>query len=1310
MGYQLYPKTIAEVATNYARKLGVSVEFDCKQARAYSTPSKIVLPALNLENLHAERILYGLMAHEAGHIHYSNFDSFASVLNPLLQDLVNALEDCRIEYLMSHYHLGVFENLEYANQCVYHHQFKSAQEQESLCKIKLIIRYLLVKTHEVLLHYRYSDTMAKLLRNELSCLINESSIPTLDSMCLKVGKCATTDDIIDLSQEILKIFYHPNFFTPNFERFVLANNSISLFDLKNAQHLAHLYGQSFRAPILGPNQITITSCQSIIDKHGLKLSESELNDEFIPSFIAPLLPPVAQLSEDINLQELKEKSTAEQVQHSLELSAQAAGNLTEVLSLCKSSSEKKHLTPTSTTSTTPSFNLTALALTSPPSTSPTSLNSSSDQILSHVTLNTTLPVQPQYHSCPALGIDSTKAHHKIALYHAASNDTLNQVTDFTHKYVLTKDILYSSLNNEQVLDELTQLILDNQVSTKSQSINYEQERFATIDLTFNPLYGAYKNPQEFLEKATAYQKKLSSHLPLAHPVPQAFLDCTLTADNYDCFIKPTLSLELATRLFLESIANPMRCVPLWQTVNIYPFIYVFQDFNLLKQRQDKLATLLKARLEHELFIPESLADNRKLNKRLKTTIDQHRRFFKAPYFTKQLFKEAEQFQKEGVRFPAFQYDEASEELKLIALDKGYTFDPTREFLSHDKLIQMMMEDRISAKVQRHEAILKEMGLADSASLDPLKSIDPDLYCRDSKGKVYLKYYYERSVVAKKALLSSGLNNSQGTIAPVVASDHFSALLKYSRLTNHRFHKNKEIYERFLFKQQPTYPQGDFMQELFYDLKYQSPWTLGTNEPLWRINNIGVGAIDLKGNDPEWITKEQRAYQCPFNLKKQPIEVKRQNSLYLRYCRFLNNLTLLNLEDTLNFHQTLLAQYSHNRYNKRDPRAENTFADALREYYLERFIPIDCSSAAATQKHKQKKQLPSNTNHLERYQQELQQQRNMLYQNPTYQPPRTDEDFLYEHITGYDLNKFSIQDLKELALNAEIFRHNHHVDFKTIEQELKRRLTPEILNNLYSQIIPQVQEEFVSQALQESTKTRQALEPNLTAYYQMHYDHTHSKGKNLNINKAQLIPLGERKIFKNTSAQERSDTIVHLLIDISSSMANEHNLVHKLLVDKECAGYVACKSALSIALALEQCEQVSVEATFFPGPYNNKHYLNILSAGDKVKDKAKYFLQVPRLFTPTAEAINYAIASLNKQDNKRKIIILITDGMPDRVSATKKAIKMAAKFNIEIYSLGIGINQAIKEIVSDIFPNIITINDYHQLPKALSELINKQFDN
>ena len=111
-----YRDALPFMVRNYARQFGVTIEV--KGAHAYSTHNSIVIPELDLRDPTLARLTYGFLAHEAGHLRYSNFEICSQLKNEVLLRIVNSLEDGRIEYLMARNFVGVYENLELLNQCL----------------------------------------------------------------------------------------------------------------------------------------------------------------------------------------------------------------------------------------------------------------------------------------------------------------------------------------------------------------------------------------------------------------------------------------------------------------------------------------------------------------------------------------------------------------------------------------------------------------------------------------------------------------------------------------------------------------------------------------------------------------------------------------------------------------------------------------------------------------------------------------------------------------------------------------------------------------------------------------------------------------------------------------------------------------------------------------------------------------------------------------------------------------------------------------------------------------------------------------
>ncbi len=245
-----------------------------------------------------------------------------------------------------------------------------------------------------------------------------------------------------------------------------------------------------------------------------------------------------------------------------------------------------------------------------------------------------------------------------------------------------------------------------------------------------------------------------------------------------------------------------------------------------------------------------------------------------------------------------------------------------------------------------------------------------------------------------------------------------------------------------------------------------------------------------------------------------------------------------------------------------------------------------------------------------------------------------------------------------------------------------------------------------------------------------------KGREIDPLRAQFIKIGEDRIFKKRFISEDFNTSIHILVDISGSMCHVSKPVPKeqmpyatrcyhackaalsfisedfntsihILVDisgsmchvskpvpKEQMPYAtrcyhACKAALSIASALYGIDGVLIACSFFPGFIENSSTFTALHSNERLLTKARDFLQEPhgstygidgvliacsffpgfiensstftalhsneRLLTkardflqephgstPMDDAIYTAMRQLNNQTADRKIIIMITD--------------------------------------------------------------------
>ena len=158
---------------------------------------------------------------------------------------------------------------------------------------------------------------------------------------------------------------------------------------------------------------------------------------------------------------------------------------------------------------------------------------------------------------------------------------------------------------------------------------------------------------------------------------------------------------------------------------------------------------------------------------------------------------------------------------------------------------------------------------------------------------------------------------------------------------------------------------------------------------------------------------------------------------------------------------------------------------------------------------------------------------------------------------------------------------------------------------------------------------------------------------------------DSKVFLRNGERQGINTAVHILLDCSSSMRSKMEL--------------ASQACYGIANSLHKINGISVGVTAFPAdPILNKVCSTVcpmLKHGEALHTN---FCLQPSGSTPMGEAIWWTMQQCYSLKENRKIILIITDGKPDSVENTEKAIEHGKRLGFEFY--GIGINN----------PNIMSI--------------------
>ena len=204
------------------------------------------------------------------------------------------------------------------------------------------------------------------------------------------------------------------------------------------------------------------------------------------------------------------------------------------------------------------------------------------------------------------------------------------------------------------------------------------------------------------------------------------------------------------------------------------------------------------------------------------------------------------------------------------------------------------------------------------------------------------------------------------------------------------------------------------------------------------------------------------------------------------------------------------------------------------------------------------------------------------------------------------------------------------------------------------------------------------------------NHAKRQGLRVATHRLAASQAGESRLFIQRQPRIAPNAAVHLLVDISGSMGKPIGEGNRKYF------HVANEAALALAMALEDIPGVVPAVSYFPGIHQEVSIA--LLPKQSVRHRAACFDQKPRGCTPMAQAMWFAANSLLAQKQKRKLMIVLTDGDPDDWAATHDIVDRCRRSSFEL--LGIGIQT---RSVEKFFPQSIVINDVKDLKRELFEV-------
>ncbi|MCK3152665.1 VWA domain-containing protein [Escherichia coli] len=204
------------------------------------------------------------------------------------------------------------------------------------------------------------------------------------------------------------------------------------------------------------------------------------------------------------------------------------------------------------------------------------------------------------------------------------------------------------------------------------------------------------------------------------------------------------------------------------------------------------------------------------------------------------------------------------------------------------------------------------------------------------------------------------------------------------------------------------------------------------------------------------------------------------------------------------------------------------------------------------------------------------------------------------------------------------------------------------------------------------------------------NHAKRHGLRVATHRLAASQAGESRLFIQRQPRIAPNAAVHLLVDISGSMGKPIGEGNRKYF------HVANEAALALAMALEGIPGVVPAVSYFLGIHQEVSIA--LLPKQSVRHRAACFDQKPRGCTPMAQAMWFAANSLLAQKQKRKLMIVLTDGDPDDWAATHDIVDRCRRSGFEL--LGIGIQT---RSVEKFFPQSIVINDVKDLKRELFEV-------
>lgn len=203
--------------------------------------------------------------------------------------------------------------------------------------------------------------------------------------------------------------------------------------------------------------------------------------------------------------------------------------------------------------------------------------------------------------------------------------------------------------------------------------------------------------------------------------------------------------------------------------------------------------------------------------------------------------------------------------------------------------------------------------------------------------------------------------------------------------------------------------------------------------------------------------------------------------------------------------------------------------------------------------------------------------------------------------------------------------------------------------------------------------------------------TSRSGMRLSTSHLARLAAYDTRVFAKRSEKKGVDTAVHILTDFSGSMREACGASNR--------ADIAMNASLALLQTLKTIRNVNPAFSVFPSRATGGVMKNVVP--HRSKGLAFYASDIGQVVakgnTPLAEALTGVGYLLSREKAERKVVFVITDGIPQDVDAAERIIGKFEESGISVYGIVIGLCS-----VADIFRKSRVILTAEELPKVLFE--------